>query len=104
MGLIPIHEIVVLIVDYSLHRALECIVPLLYRLYEPFCRIQLLLDEYCRLLLLPFGRIGRFHEDVGIFPVDPQLRNGETRHREFQLAVLHRQHKIRDYLLRLVVI
>ena len=69
-----------LVIDNSLHGIGKSVVTLLYGLDEPFCRIKLLLHESCRFLLLPFGRIGRIHKYISIFPVDTQFRKRKTWH------------------------
>ena len=104
VGLISIHEIVVLIVDDCLHRAFECIVPLLDCLHEPFRRIQLLFDEHRGILLFPLRRIGSFHKDVCIFLVHPEFRNGKTRNRQDKFTILEIENEVRYNLLSLIVV
>ena len=53
MCLVSIHEIVVLIIHYGLHRTQKSIVSLFQCLHEPLCRVHFLLYESGGLLLLP---------------------------------------------------
>ena len=78
--------------------------PLAQGIHEPFRRLEFLLHEGRCILLGPFGRVGRLHQDVRISVVHLHLRHRKPRHSEYKFAVLHIQHEVRNHLASVVVI
>ena len=104
MGLVTIQEIIMLVFKNGLHCAPKCILTLLESLHKPLGGVQFLFHESRCLFLLAVGGALRLSQKVGVFLVDPDLRDGEPRHRKPHLPINDVQHKIRNNLLGLIVI
>ena len=103
-GLVTVDKIVVLVLDNGAHRVLEGVLALAEGLDEPLGGVELLLDEDRGVLLRTVGGIAAVLHDFRIAAVDPELRDGETGHRQDQFAVLVVEPEVGNNLLRLVVV
>ena len=102
MRFIPVHEVVVLIVDYRLHRAVQCIVPLLYGFDEPLWPNPASSSRIAAASLFSLSEeLAASISMSGILAVHLQLGYRKARHGQLQLPVLEGEHEVRNYLLRL---